>query len=119
MEFTKKVPMWRVGDTGRHPLLTNLIKQAVNYHNRLVHMTMAGSEALVCRAFAEQTNQNLPWLKNLKELECRLTHSTVTTTSMQPMNAIIMRDRAQNIFEHAWRLEVYRHSVKTPVLLTN
>ena len=102
------------GDTGRHPLLTGLIKQVINYHNRLVDMTTSGSEALVCRALVEQANQNLPWLSNLKELENRLLPNSNTTTRINlqpmPMNATMMRDSAQNVFEQAWRSEVEAQS---------
>ena len=91
-------------------LLTNLIKQVINYHNRLLNMTSSGSEALVCQAYNEQANSKLPWLNSLKQLQTVLTPHIGDNIKDGQMNPSLMKERLQNIFECAWRIEVESQS---------
>ena len=61
---TSNAAVW--GDSGRGPLAITLLKQLIDYRNRLEKLDGSDSPALVRAAFVEQKKLNLPWISKVK-----------------------------------------------------
>ena len=60
------------GDCGRKPTIIQIIKQFVDFLNRLTLLDRNDSQSIVRHAFAEQKRLNLPWYTNTVQLSERL-----------------------------------------------
>ena len=99
---TSSSAVW--GDSGRFPLGVYLIKQIINYYNRLtlaIKNNKKGNLSLACRAYLEQKELNLPWIKSINCLIDNLDPEHSVTDGRLP-NARLCQLRAKELFEACW-----------------
>ena len=98
-KFTSNATMW--GDTGRYPLVFQLIQQVYGYFQRLEQLDTDDSTAFVRHAFAEQKALHLTWYENLHMAKLNLGD----LTGSQPNNAAETEETAKTLFASHWEQE--------------
>ena len=106
LKWTMRVPkrtsnaaVW--GDTGRHPLAFGLIKQVVNYYNKLIKLDANDSDCYTRHAFAEQKLLNLEWYASIHQLTKNLDPAMEEKMYTFP-NATLCKSRGREWFVEAW-----------------
>ena len=84
------------GDSGRTPVVVQLIKQTVDYAKRLKFLDQSNSNTLVRHAYVEQKANMLPWYVDTKNL-LDYTEDSDTSTSVN------IRFKCRELFEDLWR----------------
>ena len=96
------------GDTGRIPAVLCLLKQLINYFNRLSILENEDSNNIVRHAFSEQKRLKLPWytavIKLTQQLDPRNLYTKQHRTKILP-NALLCEVNAQKWFASAWKDE--------------
>ena len=83
------------GDSGRVPLVIQLLKQTSDYFKRLEHLDNSDVDCLARHAFAEQRENMLPWYSNtLNFIE------NIGLTTASP--SLTIRDKTTQIFNDIW-----------------
>ena len=96
------------GDTGRIPLVLRILKQFVNFFNRLSVLDRNDSNSIARHAFAEQKQLKLPWYTAVQSLTQQLDprmeymeeHKTRILT-----NALLCEKNGQIWWSEAWKNE--------------
>ena len=90
------------GDTGRYPIVIQVIKQTINYLKRLKHLSSQG-ETLVGHAYSEQAKLSLPWYTRMHEL--------IKVMSLSdPISPIKARSALVNKFDRLWESAIPQYS---------
>ena len=102
---TSNAPVW--GDFGRAPLAVRLIKQLLDYHNRLSIMNREDSLHFVRHAYVEQQQLNLSWFSSIASLTEKFDSNSKginkERTETLP-NSKLVRDRTSEWFMGIWNV---------------
>ena len=100
------------GDTGRKPTTLCVLKQFVNFFNRLSLLDKEDSNSIARHAFAEQQRLKLPWysaaLALTRQLDPRKAYSEEHKNKILP-NALLCEINAQKWFTEAWKNDCRRN----------
>ena len=101
---TSTAAIW--GDCDRIPLGIILMKQLIDYHNRLALMDGCDSNQLVRHAFVEQRLLHLSWFEKNQEIATKFdpgakNHSTKHSIQQLP-NSTLVRQRLSDWFKTEW-----------------
>ena len=100
---TSNAPVW--GDFGREPLGVRLIKQLMDYHNRLVLLESNNSSQLVKHAYVEQRLLHLSWYQSIMDITNKFDQSAIKQQekgkSLFP-NSQLIKERVANYFRMEW-----------------
>ena len=103
------------GDTGRAPLVIQLLKQSLEYYNRLNNFDINDSSALVRHAFVEQRTLQLPWFNTTNEFLDLVKTTNVTNSS-------VIREQTASLFSELWHSAIasstklcFYQSIKTSI----
>ena len=96
------------GDCGRKPTIIQIIKQFVDFLNRLTLLDRNDSQSIVRHAFAEQKRLNLPWYTNTVQLSVRLdprlSYIVKGRSDVLP-NALLCKTNTEKWFKGVWSSE--------------
>ena len=96
---TSNIPVW--GDFGRAPLAVRLIKQLLDYHNRLALMNREDSLHIVRHAYVEQQQHGLSWFSSITTITEKL-DSQLKIGSLP--NSKLVKERTFEWFKDVWNL---------------
>ena len=95
-------------DTGRIPLVLSILKQFVNFFNRLSLLDRNDSNSIARHAFAEQNQLKLPWYTAVEsltqQLDPRMEYMEEHKTRILP-NALLCEKIGQIWWSEAWKNE--------------
>ena len=99
-KYTYNAAVW--GDFGRPLVLVKSIKQIFNYMNRLRIFTVLGLPMLARYAIEGQMKCDLPWIKRMNAIVCKLDENEVDQALP---NATLISSRGKAQFVEYWNVD--------------
>ena len=98
---TSNAPIW--GDTGRLPLVIDMLKQIFTFYKRLKCISETSPNTIVGLAFREQLRLKLSWFKSISKLYFGLTQNNLSTAEVIS-TADVLREASLR-FRESWDTE--------------
>ena len=99
---TSNSAVW--GDSGRVPLCVTLLKQTLDYVNRLQKLNEDDAGCFVRHAYAEQASLNLKWHANISAMQSILKERS-TRPGREALSPLACRQELTNWFTEHWESE--------------
>ena len=88
------------GETGRHPIGIQMLKQTISYYNRV---SLGPSSSLVHLSFLEQQSNNMKWFTSIEKLIAAHGTSTTTKEGLTVISAGKSAKSCKMMFESIWK----------------